>query len=803
MSLPAGTRLGPYEILSPLGAGGMGEVYRGRDGRLGREVAIKVLPEALASDTERLRRFEQEARSASALNHPNIVTIYDVGQTQGVSWIAMELVEGQSLRQLLAAGPLPMKRTLSVGMQVAEGLARAHASGIVHRDLKPENVMVTSDSLVKILDFGLAKWATRLPEGSQAATATQQTEAGVVVGTVAYMSPEQATGKPVDHRSDQFALGMILYEMATGHSPFQGATSIEVLSAILKEEPKPLTAACPEAPEPLAWIVGRCLSKEPEERYQSTRDLAHDLAGLRDRAAAPSAPAAASARRRPSRAGIVVAAALVAAAAVLAGAWLLTRRRAAPADPSARSIAVLPFQNVGGRAEDEYFSDGMTDSVTTDVAKARDLLVIAHNSAFRYKGATPDVRKVGEDLGVRYVLQGSVQRSGDSVRVNAQVIDATTGYSLWAEKYDRPIKEIFAVQDEISRSIVEALKVAVEAPVAPGGPPTPVPNLEAYDAYLRGMYYANAYGWIEKDKGIPYFERAVALDPGFAAAHAALGAQYGRKSFEKDPDRQWERKAVVEIEKALALDPRLADAYVARGSLSWTLANGFPHEKAAADFHRAIELNPSLASARTSMASLYAHVGLFEKALAEYRVALRIDPHNMDALYRIPRIHIYQQKYAEALEEFEATPEFRQDFQVPLALAHLGRVAEAVGRARAELTNPTHAIQIYDRASTRAVVFALSGSRREAEESIAAAQVGVAEGNSHFHHAAYNLACASALLGKKREALAWLRRTAEEGMPCYPLFDKDPFLDGLRGDPEFQAFLAEMKAKWEAFRAAL
>jgi serine/threonine protein kinase len=322
MTIAAGVRLGPYEILAPLGAGGMGEVYRARDERLGREAAVKVLPEAVAADPERLRRFEQEARAASALNHPNIVTIYDVGRTGGVSWIAMELVGGASLRQALAGGALPTRKALSIGTQIAEGLAKAHGSGIVHRDLKPENVMVTSEGLVKILDFGLAKLAPELPEGSQVGTATQQTEAGVVMGTIGYMSPEQATGRAIDHRSDQFALGAILYEMSCGRRPFGGRTSIETLSAILREDPAPLSTVNPETPEPLEWIVRRCLAKEPDERYQSTRDLARDLANLRDR----SAGAAAAPLARRGRTGRIAAIVLVAFGAAMVAAFLLFGR---------------------------------------------------------------------------------------------------------------------------------------------------------------------------------------------------------------------------------------------------------------------------------------------------------------------------------------------------------------------------------------------------------------------------------------------------------------------------------------------
>jgi TolB-like protein/Tfp pilus assembly protein PilF len=802
MSLSPGTRLGPYEILAPLGAGGMGEVYRARDERLGRQVALKVLPESVASDPARLARFEQEARSASALNHPNIVTIYDVGREGSVSYIAMELVDGASLRQRLAGGPLPLRFVLDVGAQIASGLAKAHAASLVHRDLKPENVMVTADGLVKILDFGLAKLAPAVSAAelaSRALTQEQSTEPGVILGTVGYMSPEQATGGPLDFRSDQFSLGVMLYEMTAGLRPFQGKSALETLSAILRTDPPPLAAFHPDAPEALSTIVVRCLAKQPEGRYASTRDLARDLAELRDGAVSAGVPVAAPARRARVSAWTAAAFLLVLAAA---GVWIARRSsgKAAISAGGEKSIAILPFQNFGGRSEDEYFSDGMTESLITDLAKAKGLLVIARNSVFAYKNKNVDVRKVGEDLHVRYVLEGSVQRAGDSVRVNAQLIDAASGYHVWAEKYDRPMKDLFAVQDDLSARIVGSLQAAI------GGShtavsQTPTSNLEAYDLFLRGRYFMNQFDWARKDDSMPLLEKAIALDPGFAQAHAALAAAYAKKAFEGDPDGSWRSKASAEIEKALALDPNLPQAYLARGNLAWTRDNGFPHEQAAADFHKAIELGSDAAHA--GLANVYYHVGLLDKALAQYALALRTDPHDLDSLYRIPRIHLYQGKYAEALAEFDASPQFRGDFYVPIVLAHLGRWEEALRRAPAPARHPTHPtdVDLSDQASTMAVLAAHAGDAAAAESEVAIALK--KQGRSHFHHASYNLATAFALLKRNKEAIAWLVETAESGMPCYPLFEKDPFLDSLRDDPEFQAFLARQRAQFERFQKTL
>jgi TolB-like protein/Tfp pilus assembly protein PilF len=804
MSLAPGSRLGPYEILSPLGAGGMGEVYRARDTRLPRDVAIKVLPAELASNPERLGRLEREARAASALNHPNIVTVYDAGREEGVFYLAMELVVGKSLRELLAEGPLPQRRLAAIAVQIADGLAKAHAADIVHRDLKPENIMVSADGFVKILDFGLAKSVPLAREGreSRAETLEHETEPGLILGTVGYMSPDQASGRPVDFRSDQFSFGAILYELATGRRAFSGATAIETLSAILKEDPPSLEVVRPGLPEPLRWVTERCLAKDPEERYASTKDLVRDLERLREQPKG----AAADARNVPGRlrrARWALAAALL-AGLVAAGILLVRDRTRAAGEPvSDFSIAILPFRNISGRAEEEYFSDGMTESLITDLARVPGLLVIARNSVFPYKGKTADVREVGRELGVRYVLEGGVQRMGDSVRASAQLLDARSRRHIWTGKYDRPARELFALQDDISRNVADNLKVALR----PAGSPAsrgPTENLEAWDLYLRGTSQLNRLEWKEREKGISLLEKAVALDPDFARGHAALALACARKAFEGDPEGVWRKKASGQVDRALSLDPNLAEVYLARGSLAWTLEAGFPHGEAIADYRRALELSPNLQPAHKALAGVYYHVGLLDEALDEFRNAARIDPRDADAIYRIPRIHLYRQKYAEALAGFDETPEFRRDFLKPIALAQLGRTEEALSLANSALTSPAHtkAVEQADAASTLAVILALTGDTERVPGLVAtAAKKG--EGNSHFHHASYNIATAYALMGRKPEALDWLERTAREGMPCYPLFEQDPFLRSLRGDARFEALLARTKGQWEGFRGGL
>jgi non-specific serine/threonine protein kinase len=790
LTVAAGVRLGPYEITGPLGAGGMGEVHRARDARLGRDVAIKILPAEVASDPERRARFEREARAASALNHPNIVTIYDVGSgTDGALYIAMERVDGSTLRHIVERGPLPAAALLDVGAQIAGGLARAHAAGITHRDLKPENVMVNTDGLVKILDFGLAKRIAVLSADSRSPTATRgDTEEGALLGTVGYMSPEQASGRPADFRSDQFSLGAILYELASGRRAFQRPTAAETLAAIIRDEPPPLAADIPPA---LQRLIARCLEKDPAGRYASTEDLARDLQGLRDSRPEP----------RPSvtrRRALWAAAVLMAVIAAAAGGWTLRRGRASAVPVVQRSIAVLPFQGFGGRAEDDYFLDGMTESVITDLAKSKDLLVIARNSVFQYKGKPVDVRQVGKDLGVRYVLEGSIQRAGDRLRLNAQLIDVASGYHLWAERYDRQASDIFAVQDDISQNVVTALKVAL-APAAKASPPTS--SLEAYDAYLHGLYLSGRGVFERKsvELAVESFARAVALDPNFALAHAALANQYRQIFFQYDAAKEWEEKAYVALQKALALDPELPEAYVTRGMLTWTLANGFPHEPAIEDFRRALAGNPNLVQAHGQLCAVYGHIGLLEEAEGECEAARRINPTGLGAGGSDAQRLLFQHRYEDVLRVHERSPQLGPR-AVALswapALIALGRDREArevvEEGLRKEPSEPNlHAV--------RALLLARAGDHAEAEEMIRrAAELG--KGLGHFHHTEYFIACAYAALNRKAEAITWFERAIRDGFPCYPYFEKDALLAPIRREPAFQEAMNKLKVRWEHYK---
>jgi TolB-like protein len=490
--MQTGSRLGPYEVVAPIGAGGMGEVYRARDPRLGRDVAIKVLPEEFAADPERLRRFEQEAHAVAALNHPHILALYDVGTHEGAPYLVTELLEGESLRERLQAGPLPPRKAVELAVQIAQGLSAAHSKGIIHRDLKPGNVFVTKDGHVKILDFGLAKLVAprSLAEGAQASTVVEATEAGTRLGTVGYMSPEQVRGQSADHRSDIFSFGCVLYEMLVGRPPFRRETAADTASAILHEDPAPLAGTGQAVTPALQEIVSRCLEKRAEERFSS----AHDLAlALRAVSGGPETPTPAPVEA-PSGKRVVVGLAVAGVALLAVVGLLLVKLR--PAVPKAgaggvKKIVVLPFENLGA-PEDAYFASGMAEEITSRLANVQGLGVISRTTAAQYEHTKKTVKQIGADLGVDYVLEGSVrwehgQGKESRVRITPQLIRVADDTHVWADRYDRVLADVFAIQSEVAESAVKAMGVALLPRERTALKEISTDDLEAYNLYLQGV----------------------------------------------------------------------------------------------------------------------------------------------------------------------------------------------------------------------------------------------------------------------------------------------------------------------------
>jgi serine/threonine protein kinase/Tfp pilus assembly protein PilF len=830
----AGQSISHYTITAPLGAGGMGEVFLADDSRLGRKVALKFLPTHFTQDKRHLRRFQQEARAIAALSHPNVCMIHEVFETgEGRHCIVMEYVEGVTLRERIAKQRLNPAEAIDVAIQVASALSAAHATGIVHRDIKPENIMLRRDGYVKILDFGLAKLTetnSDLP-GSEGETRVLElkTLPGMVMGTVAYMSPEQARGLPVDTRTDLWSLGVLFYEMLAGQQPFKGATPTDVIISIAEREPTPLASSSPEVPIALAGIVTKALAKDREQRYQTAEELLVDLKRLRHEidleADVEDSKRATTATRsrvetpgdqidtsrffpfRSTRARILTLAALAGVLIIAGLAYARFFRQSSPvALTEIKSLAVLPLENISGDASQDYFADGMTESLIADLASSGALHVISRPSVMQYKGTKKSLPEIARELNVDALLIGSVLRSGDRVRITVQLIKGATEDNLGTYKYEHELRDVLALQRDVTQDIVGKIRIKL-TPQEQGqfANVSPV-NPEAYDDYLRGRFHLNRQTKEDNEAAIAALEHAVATDPTFAAAYAELAQAYSWKLFLFAPgEKEWVEKAFVAAEKALALDPDLAVAHLARGRILWTPANHFPHEKAILEYRRAVTLNPSLDEARNQLALVYCHIGLLEEALGESHQAITTNPSNNLAQLRIGQTLNLQGKYDQALSVLQALPKDVNPalvgHQTAWSLFNLGRKQEATAMIEQYLKDyPQDSGGLFT--SLRAILAASAGQERKAEDDIKLA-VERGKGFGHFHHTAYYIGCAYALMKKPEQAIKWLESAAEDGLPCYPLFETDSNLDSLRQDARFVTFLAKQKEQWEHYKTLL
>ncbi len=768
-----GKTLGHYQVTEKLGEGGMGVVYRAKDLKLGRDVAIKVLREEFATDPERLRRFEREARSASALNHPNIITIYDIHLRQGyggqvgkeadVDYIVMEFVEGKTLREMLAEGPLATKKLLQLATQIAEGLAKAHSAAIVHRDLKPENLMVTADGFVKILDFGLAKLVPeRYGFDSDMVTLTKTgTREGVLLGTVQYMSPEQAAGKPVNYHSDQFALGSILYEMATGKIPFKRETVPQTLASIIEDEPAPIVRAEADLPEHFRAIVERSLAKDPGERYDSTRDLARDLRAIRDRllASRQREPVERKPRRSKDR----------------------RQRRS-----RIKSLVVLPLANLSADPEQEYFTDGMTEALITDLAKIGALKVISRTSAMRYKGTEKPLPEIARELSVDGVVEGSVLRARERVRITAQLIRAATDEHLWAESYERDLRDILSLQSEVAQAIAREIRIKLSPHERERMASTRPVNPEAHEAYLKGRYYFAKYSPDAFEKAIRFYNAALEKDPTCAVAYAGLSLAYGGPGY-------WgfiSPREILPKAKEAALKAVEMGAGEAQGALGGLKAWGdWDWSAAERELRRAVELYPSDTEARLTYAILLGSMRRLREGMEEAKRALELDPLNL-AAHSIVGWHFYaSHQYELAIERYNKGLEVDPNFFILhwylwRAFRQVGRFKEAMAECRTMLSlrGNNEAIGPMERGYAHS---GYQGAMRGAARKLA-------EQYPHAYFPPIDIAILFNHADENNEALQWLEKGIEERDPRLHAIGVDPDWDNQRADPRFLSLLRRM-----------
>jgi serine/threonine-protein kinase len=799
MSLPLGARLGPYEILAALGSGGMGEIYRARDPKLNRAIAIKVLPETTAADPDRRARFEREAQSIAALNHPNIVTIYSVEEADGVLFLTMELVDGQPLDALLVKGGLPLARILGIAIPLADAVSAAHQKGITHRDLKPANVMVTADGRVKVLDFGLAKLVEpSTPAAEVTALPTRVlTGEGRIVGTVAYMSPEQAEGRLVDQRSDIFSLGVMLYELSTGERPFTGDTSVSLLSSIIRDTPRSATDLKPTVPRELSRIIKQCLVKDAEYRYQSAKDVRNDLRALQQESESGELDASRGARvdaggpvglwkRRPVT--VVAIAGVLLLAGAIAGGWLWFTRTSTgtPID----SLAVLPFVNVGADPDAEYLSDGITENLINSLSQLPTLRVVPRSTVFRYKGREIDLRAIGRELTVRAVLTGRVVQRGGTLNIQTELVDVNEDSQLWGRQYQRTSADLITVQEEIATAVSEQLRLATSTDEQKLLTKRSTENPEAHQLYLKGQFYWNRRTSQTLQRATEYFQQAIDKDPGYGLAWAALADCYGLFGFfGVGSPREAGPRATDAVVRALRIDDTLSEAH---STLAWIKATyEWDWPGAEREYKRAIQLSPHNGLAHSRYGTYLTGVGRGDEATSEHKRGQELEPLSLIISSQVGRRFYYARQYDAAAEELVKTLELDPNFaQTHLYLGwtyeQQGKYEDAIGELQKGLALSGGESEI---AGTLGHAYAVSGKRAEAEKLLTTLR----ERSQQQYVAPFDIALIYVGLASKDATFEWLDKAYDDHSTWLTWIKVDPRFDGIRGDPRYSELLRRMK----------
>ncbi|HZS47095.1 MAG TPA: protein kinase [Blastocatellia bacterium] len=832
MEIPSGSRIAHYEIISPIGAGGMGEVYLAQDTRLGRKIALKILSAEFTKDDDRVRRFQQEARAASALNHPNILTIHDIGQADSIHYIATEFIDGQTLRKYLTNKPLSTHEVLDIGIQVASALTEAHASGIVHRDIKPENIMLRQNGLVKVLDFGLAKLIEKSPltqsssSNSEAATVARvNTDPGTVMGTVSYMSPEQARGLKVDARTDIFSLGVVVYEALTGKAPFTGATPSDIIASILRSDPSPLTEQIGDVPEELQRIISKSLEKDRDERYQSVKDLQIDLKRLKqqlelqpiDRAPLKRELGQQSSvqsiktdedtvrlsvdqeavrvtssldyfvgRIRRNKLATLIAFLVFAAVALVVARYYYAGSSNVPID----SIAVLPFVNQNSDQDTEYLSDGFTESTINSLAHLQNLKVIARSSVFHYKGRNVDPMTAGHELSVRAVLTGRIIQHGDSLIISADLMDVRDNKQIWGERYERKTSDLLTVQREVARDISNNLQMRLSNADRNRVTKHYTDNEEAYQLYLKGRFYWNKRTGDATTKSLDYFHQAIDKDPNFALAYAGLADAYlFVPIYSAGSPQEYYPMAKKAAMKALELDDSLAEAHT---SLALVLSvNDFNILESNKEFERAIELNPNYAPAR----QLYSDSNLlivrqFDRAVAEARKAVELDPLSSNINADLGEVYLWARQYDKAIEQIRKTMEL--DPGLYFAHYNLGIAYELKGMYSEARQEYEKARQLSDDPFAIVELARLNAKTGRKDEALRMLDQ-LKQLSQGRYFLAYFVATVYAALGDRDKVFEWLENSYQSpNHGVMGFMDIDPAFDAYHSDPHFVDLIHRM-----------